>query len=132
MQSLLKNIRFYVLTASFLLSVIIYILVKLVIFNNLSQTARMEQFYAFASIICLYFTLLAGPFCYTFRSFPYRKQYVKARRALGVATFYFAFLHTVTSFFGQLDGFAGIGFLDYSYLIAVLLGFVALFIFSLL
>lgn len=132
MRDLLYNIRFYVLSASIILSLAIYLWIVSTISLGISQTAKLVEVYGLLSIIYLYLTLLAGPFCYTFRSFPYREQYLKARRSLGVATFYFAFLHTAISFFGQLGGFAGFGFLDNNYLLAVVIGFIALFIFSLL
>lgn len=128
MQNLFKNIRFYVLVGSILLSAVILLWAKIIFVGNELQIIRLEQIYAFASIIFLYVTLLAGPFCYTFRRFPFREAYLKARRALGVSAFYFALLHTGFTFFGQLGGFKGIGFLGNSFLIAVLFGVAALII----
>jgi len=131
-RNLFHNIRFYVLIGSIILSLIVYIWIIATTDVGIPQTAKLVQTYGFISIIYLYVTLLAGPFCYTFKSFLYRAYYLKARRGLGVATFYFAFLHTTISFFGQLGGFAGLGFLDNNYLFAVILGFTAFFILSLL
>ncbi len=127
-QSLIKNIRFWVLAVGIACSAVIFLGVISVVPKGLTQIVRLQQLYAFASMMLLYFTLLAGPFCYTFRTFAYRGQYLKARRALGVMSFYFAVLHVLLAFFGQLGGFAGLGFLSNTYLLAVVLGFTALFI----
>ncbi|HWY80244.1 MAG TPA: ferric reductase-like transmembrane domain-containing protein [Candidatus Sulfotelmatobacter sp.] len=132
MKNLFYNSRFYILTGSIALSLTIYLWIFATVSLGLSRIALLVEAYGLISIVYLYFTLLAGPFCYIFRSFPYREQYLKARRALGVITFYFAFLHTAISYFGQLGGFTGFGFLDNDTLIAVVLGFIALFIFFLL
>ncbi len=53
---------------------------------------------------------------------------MKARRALGVSAFYFGLLHGLFAFFGQLGGFAGLGFLSSKYLLAISLSFIALVI----
>lgn len=132
MKNFLYNIRFYVLCTSVLVSLIIYILVSQMIAPGYPQVVALEEWYGFLSLLFLYVTLLAGPFCYTFHKFLYRKQYLNARRALGVSAFYFAYLHTSISLFGQLGGFSGLGFLDTSILYAVILGAIALFIMLLL
>src|SRR5579859_5111272 len=128
MLNLFRNIRFYVLLGSVLLSISIFVWAKMIITNQQLQIIRIEQVYAIISLIYLYITLLAGPFCYTFHTFPFKKSYLKARRALGVATFYFAFLHSFLAFFGQLNGFQGFAFLGNSFLIPIVLGFFALII----
>lgn len=127
----MHNIRFYILAGSIGLSVIIYLWIMLTIQGS-TQIVRLVDIYGFLSLIYLYLSLLAGPFCYRFRWFLFREKYLKARRALGVGVFYFALLHTCFSFFGQLDGFAGLEFLGGKYLFAVIVGFIALIIFSLL
>ncbi len=132
MHSLLKNIRFYVLTSGILLSFGIYFFIVTVTQAGVIQVIKLEQIYSFLSLVYLYFSLLAGPFCYRFHSFPWREEYLKARRAIGVLAFYFAFLHFVLTFFGQLDGFSGLGFLDNKYLLALFLGAVGLLILFLL
>src|SRR5438309_1884165 len=111
MKQLLSNIRFYVLTSSILLSGMIFALLTWIIPQGQLQIIRLEQTYGLLSLLYLYITLLAGPFCYRFKLFPFRAQYLKARRALGVSVFYFAFLHSIIAFFGQLGGFNGLGFL---------------------
>ncbi|MGH7203373.1 MAG: ferric reductase-like transmembrane domain-containing protein, partial [Candidatus Levyibacteriota bacterium] len=115
-----------------MLSLIVYLWVTLTNPSQLTQIIELEETYGLLSIVFLYFSLLAGPFCYRFAWFPYRVQYLKSRRALGVVTFYFALLHTLLSFFGQLGGFSGLGFLNQNYIFAILFGFIALVIFFLL
>ncbi|MGI8419016.1 MAG: ferric reductase-like transmembrane domain-containing protein [Candidatus Levyibacteriota bacterium] len=129
MNNLIKNIRFYVLAFSGIFSLIIYLWVTLTNPSQLTQIIELEETYGLLSIVLLYITLLAGPLCYRFKWLPFKSQYLKSRRALGVATFYFAFLHTLLSFFGQLGGFSGLGFLNQNYIFAILFGFIALIIF---
>ena len=132
MKNMLRSIRFWVLTGSILLSVALYLWIIVTTAQGNAQMAKLVEVYGLLALAYLYFTLLAGPFCFTFRSFPLRGQYMHARRSLGVSVFYFALLHSLFSLFGQLGGFAGLGFLSNNYLEAVILGFVALFILSLL
>lgn len=131
MRSYLSNIRFYVLVISFFISILVFSQIKWTT-NGISQIVDLDQDFALTSIICLYLTLLAGPFCYRFKAFPFRSQYLKSRRALGVSAFYFALLHTYFAFFDQLQGFSGLGFLDNKYLLALAISFMALIILSLL
>src|SRR5438105_3682800 len=111
MKFLLHNIRFYILCGSLLLSIFILRWVQTYIPQGQLQTIRLEQIYAFAAIIFLYLALLIGPLCYTFFHIPYRDYILKARRAIGVSSFYFALLHSWIALFQQLQGFAGLNFL---------------------
>lgn len=131
MKNLFKNVRFYVLIFSVILSAGIYLVASL-LFSGTLVTIRVTESYALVAVIYLYFTLLAGPFCYTFRWFPYRGTYLKARRALGVSVFYFGFLHAMFAFFGLLGGFSGLLFLGNTYLTAITLSFISLSIFFIL
>ena len=128
MFSLIRNIRFHILLFSIALSLITYFLITLVIPQRPLQITWLTQAYALLAITFLYFALLCGPFCYTFRGFPYRAQYLKARRAIGVSVFYFGLLHSLFAFFGKLGGFGGLGLLDNKYLLAISLSFTALII----
>lgn len=128
LKSLLHNIRFYILTSSILFSVLVYFYIIISIPLEQLQIIRLTQIYALTSLVYLYLALLAGPFCYTFRAFPFRGQYLKARRAIGVSAFYFSLLHACFAFFGQLGGFEGLGFLSRKYMLAIGLSFTALII----
>lgn len=128
MKKLKSNIRFYVLVSSIVLSGIIYAVTAFIIPPGYTQSVLLEEYYGFLSLFYLYLALLAGPFCYTFNAFPYRGQFLKARRALGVCAFYFAYLHTTITLFFMLGGVGGLTYLDGQELGAVLTGFIALFI----
>lgn len=130
MKELRSNIRFYVLIVSFLLSLNVYFLVQLTVPSSTIQIIRLTQIYALLSVLYLYLTLLAGPLCFTFRALPFRGKYLKSRRALGVSAFYFALLHALLAFFGQLGGFAGLGFLSNTYLVAISISFASLLVLS--
>lgn len=132
MSSLLGNIRFYVLIFSFTLSVAIYLWVIQTTQNQTLQTIRLTQTYALTAATFLYFTLLAGPLTYQFRFLPFRVHYMKARRAIGVSTFYFALLHGRLAFFGELGGFPVLPILSLEYLLAITLGFSGLIILTLM
>ncbi len=128
MSRLFKNIRFYVLSSSILLSILIFIQTRATVPGGSLQIIRLTQYFALISLFYLYLAILAGPFIYTFHGFPFRRQYFKARRALGVSAFYFGLLHACFAFFGQLGGFAGLAFLSEKYLLAISLSFTALVI----
>jgi DMSO/TMAO reductase YedYZ heme-binding membrane subunit len=122
---MLKNIRFYVLLFSFVLSLGVYFWVEQSFASERTQTIRLTQLFALMSLSYLYITVLIGPLMYIFYSFRFKNQLLKARRALGVSGFYFATLHSFVAFFGQLGGVSGLGFLSNTYLLAIALSFVA-------
>lgn len=122
---MLKNIRFYVLVISFLLSLTVYFGITSNFSGERLQLIRLNQVYALIALVYLYLALLIGPLMYIFYKFPYKDLIVKSRRAIGVAVFYFASLHSGIAFFGQLGGFPGLGFLGNNYLLAIILSFIA-------
>ncbi len=128
MSDLFRNIRFYILVFSVVLSFTLNVIIVTTIPDGQLQTIRLNQIYGLVSVTYLYFALLAGPFVYMFPDFSWGKQYLKARRALGVSSFYFAALHGVIAFFGQLGGFTGISFLTTNYVLALSSSFIALII----
>lgn len=131
LKSLLTNLRFYILAFSVVLSGVIYLYVITTHAGGATQLILLEQSYALTAITFLYLALLAGPFCFTFRttlSPKFRAKYLFARRAIGVSAFYFAFIHANLVFFGQLGGFAGLAFLDTTYLVAIFCSGTALMI----
>ncbi|HSW87835.1 MAG TPA: ferric reductase-like transmembrane domain-containing protein [Candidatus Saccharimonadales bacterium] len=132
MQALLRNSRFYILAISVLLSAGIALFIQSTVTAQQLQTIRIEQTYAFVSLVYLYITLLIGPFFYTFANAFFREKAMHMRRAIGVGAFYFAFLHVIISFFGQLHGFAGFAFLGIDFLIPILIGLAALILLFLL
>lgn len=130
--SLFSNIRFYILLFSALLATTIFTWAKLTIVDEAMIIIRLTQFYAFMAVIFLYLALLATPIIKLFPTFPLNQKFLKARRAIGVSAFFFALLHASLAFFGQLGGFSGLLFLNNTYLLAIILSFIALFILFLL
>lgn len=128
MNSLLKNIRFYLLVAAVLYSVGIFYWGITSFKSPLTQNIRIEQVFALSAITLLYLTILVSPLLFTFPELPYGNEYKKARRALGVSAFYFGLLHTLLTFFGQLGGFEGLSFLSDKYVIAISMSVTALII----
>jgi len=90
------------------------------------QAIRIEQAYGFVAITLLFLALLASPLTKAFPNAPYNAFYLHARRAIGVLTFYYAFLHVCISFFVQLGGFSGIKYYSSKYELAIILGLFAL------
>lgn len=131
-QKLSRNIRFYILLSSALLAGAVFFYVKQNIQGAESQTIKLTQTYGLITITYLYLTLLASPLTRFFSFLPLSKQYIFARRAIGVSVFIFAMLHSYFAFFGELGGFEGIKFLGSNYLIAITLSTVSLIIITLL
>lgn len=129
---MIRNIRFYVLLVSVIWSLVVYVWVSTSNTQPLITSYALTRIYALTAVIYLYFALLAGPFCYAFRWFPWRGKYLKARRGIGVSAFYFGWLHGLFAFFGYLGGFSSLLSLSATYLIAITLSFIALVILSLM
>jgi sulfoxide reductase heme-binding subunit YedZ len=76
----------------------------------------------------LYLTLLVTPLSLAFPRIPGKETLFLARRGLGLSALLFALPHAVVSFFGPLQGFGGIPFLDPYTAWALMLGLVSLLI----
>ncbi len=127
-NNLFNNIRFYILLFSFSFSLAVYIYITTTVPEGYLQVIKLTQIYALTAVTFLYFTLLASPLTRAFTFLPFRGKYLKSRRALGVSVTYFGLLHAYFAFFHQLGGFAGLGFLDNKYLLAITLSTSALII----
>ena len=123
---LLGNSRFWILTSGITISFFIAGFIQLFVPAGSLQTIRIEQMFAFVSLLLLYLALLASPFTRVFPRARINTYYLHARRAIGVLAFYFAFLHASISFFSQLNGFDGLGYLDARYGLSMVLGLGAL------
>ena len=128
MQSLFRNIRFYVLLTSAILASGIYIWIALTVPDSGAQVIKRTQTYALIAITYLYIALLATPLTRAFKRLPFRGQYIKARRAIGVSACFFALMHARSAFFDLLGGLGGLPFLTGKYLFAISLSFTALVI----
>lgn len=125
--ALFRNIRFYILVFSVLLSFVIYFLAE-----NALIAFTLIQAYALTSVAYLYIALLATPLIRNVKNLPFKAKYAKARRAIGVSAFYFALLHAWFAFFDELGGLEGYFSLNLLYRIATLLSLAALIILSLM
>lgn len=133
MGKMFSNIRFYILLSSFIISCILFLWSQIVFpWASDLQVIRLEQSLGITSLFYLYIVLLIGPVCYTFPTLPFISIILKSRRALGVSVFYFALLHAIISFFGQLGGFTGLPYLDSSVIASLLFGLLGITILFLL
>ncbi len=126
--SLLANNRFWLLCGSALLAIMTLVSVWTLLPAGDLRLIRLQQAYGFFSLIFLYFALLAAPLTKLFPAMRGKIEYLHLRRAIGVSAFFFALLHALISFFGQLGGFSGLTFLSTRYNVALLLGFAALIV----
>lgn len=122
------NIRVYVYALSLVFTIGVYLLVRASLPDSSLQGIRLTEIYGFASVVLLYLSLLISPLGQLFKTLPYRGQLFRSRRAVGVSAFFFGWLHALIAFFGQLQGFGGLGFLSANYLTALVLGLVGLLI----
>src|SRR5437762_2558846 len=112
---LTRNSRFYILLFSGVLASIIYIWVINSTQIQTGQAIKLDRFYALIAVAFLYISLLQTPLTNLFPELPFKDTYAHAKRGLGVAAFFFALLHSCFSFFGELGGFAGLGYLNNKY-----------------
>ncbi len=126
------NLRRYILLGSLLLATGIYLYIRLTDPLEISQVTQLTQIYGLIAILYLYFTLLVSPLTRVSPLKGFNSEYKFAAKALGISAFVFALLHTLFAFFGELDGFYGLGFLDTNYIVAVSLSLSALLILAFL
>lgn len=123
---LMNNSRFWILAVAITASVLIAGSVQFVIPSGSLQVIRIEQIYGFVSLALIYSALMISPLTIVFARIPHRSAIIHSRRAIGVSGFYFAILHTVVAFFGQLGGFSGVSYLNSVYRWSLLLATFAL------
>ena len=121
-----SSLRFIISYISLLLAGLCYVLVISFVPSNQLRIIRLDQIFAFLSLIYLYLALLISPLFTVFPQLPFHKQAVKSRRSIGIFSFIYALFHASFAFFGQLHGFAGLSFLTSDYLISLIIGFIAL------
>lgn len=121
-RRLLANSRFWILAIAVVAAINIAGFIQLEIPGGSLQIIRVEQAYGFVSLLLLYLAIVISPLTKVFVKLPGKDEIVHARRAIGVSAFFFALLHTCITFFGQLDGFSGIEFLSFIFLISLIFG----------
>jgi sulfoxide reductase heme-binding subunit YedZ len=131
-DKLLSNSRFWILAGGVTFSVLLAGVIQLYVPSGSTQIIRIEQYFGLLSVLLLYVAVLASPLTKVFPNLRINSGYIHARRAIGVLSFYYACVHVYLTFFKQLNGFAGIKYLDGKYETAVLLGTAAFAILFLL
>lgn len=126
--SLFKNVRFYVLVFSVMLSLAIFFWIQSTVEEQTIRTSLLTQTYALFALLFLYLALLAGPLTRVVTTLPFRGKYLKARRAIGVSAFYFSVLHARSAFYDVLGGLPGVLSLEGKFFIAIIASSIALFI----
>lgn len=104
-----NNSRFYIVAAALIGSVALLAALRLQNPSEELWLMRTQQAYGYISIGLLYLTLIISPI----GSVVGRERIKKlafSRRAIGVSAFYFAVLHVVIAFFGQLGGFSKLAY----------------------
>lgn len=124
-MKLLDNSRFYILTGSILLSVIIFSLLRLQIVDDQLFYIRLQQLFGLVAVLYWYIALTISPLGYIIGKHRTKKLEF-ARRGIGVSAFYFALLHAVVAFWGQLGGFGGLATLPGLFQWSLLGGVIAL------
>lgn len=118
---ILNNSRFYILASSFFISIIILGVLRTAIANDQLYIIRLEQVYGLLAILLWYLALIIGPLGHIIGK--HRTKHLEfARRAIGVSTFYFAMLHFVIAFWGQLGGLGQVQYLPSVFVWTLLAG----------
>lgn len=116
-----------ILIASSVFSVAVYIWASS-FSSELLTIIRLQQVFALTAFSFVYLALVIRPFYSAFKFFPLNKLQSNLQKGFIFFSLYFGLLHGAISFFGQLGGFPGLGFLSDKYLTAIFLSFSALLI----
>jgi DMSO/TMAO reductase YedYZ heme-binding membrane subunit len=126
MKDLSRNLRFYVLVATVLLSIFATCLLRIMISNDQAYIVWLGQFFGFAAILYWYVVLLLSPLSKLIGEHGWLSQLLFARRAFGVSVAYFALGHAVLAVWGQLGGLSQLGLLPSVFQVALWYGVIAL------
>ena len=128
MLFLLKYIRYVILTAAVLLAILLYSFTVNQFTNLNAAYVELGQNYAIIALGLIYISLIITPIYFVFPKLPFKPIAIKSRRALGVSAFLFALMHALLEFFKVFGGLSNLKYLQGIYLLAYLLGFVALLV----
>lgn len=124
MNNLFRNLRFYVLLLSVVLSVLILMFYGV---TDATQHANLQRAYGFLAVAYLLLAVTVSPITSLFGKERFERL-VFARRAIGVSAWYFTLLHTYFALWGQLGGPEVLGFLPTMYQIAIASGGITLLV----
>jgi len=122
----LRSLRWITAYVSMMIAGIGCLIILYLVPSSQIKIIRLDQFFAFLSVIYLYLALLISPLYHSFKTIPFHKQAIEIRRTIGIASFTFALIHSLFAFFGQLNGFKGLLFLADNYVVSLAIGFVGL------
>lgn len=128
LSNLFANPRFYILVSAVALSLLIPSYLRLQIPSDQLFYIRVEQIFGYTCVLLWYVALLISPLHKRLGGRFGIGYLVFARRAIGVSAGYFALLHVIITFLGQMDGFRGLLLLPDRFLWALGLGSVSLVI----
>lgn len=128
MTFLLKYIRYIILFLAILLAILLYVFSVNQFTNSAAAYVELGQNYAIIALGLIYLSLIITPIYFAFPKLPFKPLAIKSRRALGVSAFLFALMHAFLEFFKLFGGFSNLQYLHGKYLLAFLLGFVALLV----
>lgn len=120
--------KIFIIGVSIILSLFLYGLSQSIYPSGNLRIIRLEQWYGFVAIWCLFAAVMAGPLYRVYPNFPGKNFYRSCLGGLGTSAFYFGLLHGSINFFDLLGGFKGLKFLGPFHVAAVVLGFITLLI----
>lgn len=130
-MALLHNSRFYLLSSSVLLSLIVLGLLRIQIPSDQLYVIRTQQVFGLLCLVYWYAALVISPIGHIVGK--QRMRHIEfARRAIGVSAFYFAMLHGMIALWGQLGGPGQLQYLPSLFQWSLLGGFIALVILGLM
>ena len=125
-KNLSRNLRFYVLVATILLSIALTCLLRLVTANDQVYIIHLGQFFGLMAIVYWYIVLVLSPLSKLIGKREWLRQLLFVRRALGVSVAYFALGHALLAVWGQLGGLSQLGLLPSIFQLSLWYGVVAL------
>lgn len=128
LRNLPNNLRFYVLAFTVLLSLCVAAWLRQHIQSDELFQIRTQQIFGFLSLVFWYVALITSPMSKLFGKQGFMGYLLFSRRAIGVSAAYFALLHAVVSFWGQLGGFAKFGILPDPFQWSLVFGLVGLLV----
>ncbi len=132
LKKLPDNSRFYILVASFLISVLVVSEARISYPTDTLFVIRSEQIFGFLSLAYLYIALIITPVSKLLTKRPWLEKLEFTRRAIGVSAAYFALMHMVIAEWGQLGGLGQLKFLPPRFKWSLGLGLVAVAILTMM
>lgn len=127
-SKLANNSRFYFLTGSILVSVLVVCGLRLAVPSDQLFLIRTQQVYGALAVLLLYIAVILTPLSKVAKQMKGMSLLLFTRRAIGVSAWYFATLHTLIVLFGQVGGWSGIMLLPGRFKVAFIFGLTTLVI----